>query len=60
MTLGIPVRVVKPWFSMIGMKFFTFGRVEACDLDNVVTLRPLKFVHLFLGTETSELPHVEL
>jgi hypothetical protein len=38
----------------------TLGGVKPCDLDKVVTLRPLKLGHLLLSTKRSEFSHVVL
>jgi len=38
----------------------TFGRIEASDLDYVITLRPFQFVHFLLGTQAAEFAHVVL
>ena len=36
------------------------GGIEPCDLDNVIALRPLEFVHLLLEAQATELAHIEL
>jgi len=41
-------------------KSHTFSGIEARNLDDIVTLRPLELVHLLLGAQVPELAHVEL
>ncbi len=38
----------------------TLGRVEASNLDDVITGGPLELVHLVLQAQAAELAHVEL
>jgi hypothetical protein len=38
----------------------TLSRIEASNLNNIVTLGPLKLIHFLLRTQAPELAHVEL
>ncbi len=43
-----------------GWQIITLGRIEAGNLDNVVALRPLEVIHLFLCAQAAEFSHIEL
>ena len=38
----------------------TLGRIEPCDLDDVIAGRPLQLVHLLFDTQAAELAHIVL
>lgn len=38
----------------------TFGRIEASNLDDIITFWPFQLIHLLLGTKAAEFAHVVL
>ena len=59
MTLGIPVKHVNNY--RIGrFALLTLGRIKAGNLNKVIALGPLKFLHLLPCTQASKDSHIIL
>jgi len=59
MTLGIPIKHVNN-YEISHFVLLTLGRIKPGNLNKVIALGPLKFVHLLTCTQASKDSHIIL